>query len=324
MKTVKIDIFAGFLGAGKTTLINKFLQDAYVGEKIALLENEFGEIGIDGDLLKGHDLTIKELANGCICCTLQGNFISGIQELVAAFPLDRILIEPTGIARLPDILLACNEAAKTVDAAINAVITVVDATMFPIMMDVSGEFYQRQIAEGQVIVLSAVQNLEDDMPLAEIVSGLRELNPHAPIFSETWDELEVLRVLQMAEMLGAPGKTAHQAQEEHQERHHHDKEGHHHHHHDNEGYTSYAFYTKGNWSEEDIRDFSQRLQSGEFGVVFRGKGFLPDGETMRKMDYVYGRTDITETSYTGEGKFVLIGKELKEAALADYLGARES
>ncbi len=313
MKTVKIDIMAGFLGAGKTTLINLFLQNAYLGERLALLENEFGEIGIDGDVLSGHNLVVKELANGCICCTLQGNFIAGILELVATHAPDRIVIEPTGVARLSDTVAACEAAAKEAPVAVNAVITVVDATMFPVMMEVGGEFYRQQIREGPVIVLSAVQNLEEDMPLESILAGLAALNPAAPVFSVPWDRLETLHLLQVAEeqTLGMKAGAA-------AERGVHRGE----HRHGREGYVSHSFYDAGCWNEEEIRDFCRRLAAGDFGEIIRGKGFLGDGAIFRKVDYVCGRAAVAAASYPGPGKFVLIGTAIDTEALSRFLRAR--
>ncbi|MEL7566142.1 MAG: DUF1638 domain-containing protein [Dehalobacterium sp.] len=315
-QTVKIDIISGFLGAGKTTLINKLLKEAYIGEKIALLENEFGEISIDGDLFNGYDITVKEIANGCICCTLQGSFVKGIVELVQKYAPDRIIIEPTGIGRLKDILFACTEAAKEVHLAINCIITVVDATMYSIFMEVSGEFYQRQISDGRTIVLSAVQNLSEDDNLPGIINGLRALNPLAPIFDKPWDEVDGLELLQVAEETGLMHHDHHHHQDcnhDHEHDHNHD------HRHDNEGFQSCSFETDKVWTDQEIRDMMQKLAQETCGRVYRAKGFLRTEAGMVKVDYVYGRDEIVSSPYTGPSKFVMIGKDMDENRLEKLL-----
>ncbi|MGI6678710.1 MAG: CobW family GTP-binding protein [Dehalobacterium sp.] len=307
VKPVKIDIISGFLGAGKTTLISKLLQEAYLGEKIALLENEFGEIAIDGDILDHHGITIKEIANGCICCTLQGNFINGIVELVQKNAPDRIIIEPTGLSHLRDIIFACREAAKSVDIAINCIITVVDATRFPMFMEVSGEFYRHQIGEGRTIVLSAVQNLEEEDNLDEIISGIRNLNPHAPIFTKPWDEMDGLELLQVAE---ESGMMSHFPTDSHHHVHHRD-----HHRHGKEDYESFSLRMDKVWTDKEIKELFHNLAEGINGCVFRAKGFLPTEAGMVKVDYVYGRGKTEPSPYTGPGKIVIIGRDLAPQGL---------
>ncbi|ATW23807.1 GTP-binding protein [Candidatus Formimonas warabiya] len=301
-QTIKIDIISGFLGAGKTTLINKLLKEAYIGEKIALLENEFGEIAIDGAFFDGHDITVKEIANGCICCTLQGSFVKGIVELVQKYTPDRIIIEPTGIGRLKDIVFACTEAAKETNIAINCMITVVDATMYPIFIEISGEFYQRQISDGRTIVLSAVQNLSESDNLCGIIDGIRALNPLAPIFAKPWAEMDGLELLQVAEETGLDHRQDFS--------HEHDHDHSHDHHHDNEGFQSCSLETDKVWTEQEIRDMMQKLARRTYGQVFRAKGFLKTAAGMVKVDYVYGRSEIVPSPYTGPGKFVTIGKDI--------------
>lgn len=315
-QTVKIDIISGFLGSGKTTLINKLLMEAYSGEMIALLENEFGEIAIDGTLFDGYDIKVKEITNGCICCTLQGSLVNGIVELVQKYELDRIIIEPTGIGRLKDIVFVCTEAGKKVDITINCIITVVDATMFPILLEVSGDFYQRQISDGRTIVLSAVQNLTEDDSLSEIINGIRVLNPLAPILAKPWDEMDGLELLQVAEEMG----FRHQDHQRHQDCHH---AHNHEHHHDNEGFQSCSFETKTVWTEQEIRDMMQKLAEDTNSQVFRAKGFLKTEAGMVKADYVYGRGEIVPSLYTGSGKFVIIGKNLDEKSLKKILAGEQ-
>ena len=200
MGKIKLEIISGFLGAGKTTLINKLLREAWRGEKTAVLENEFGEIGVDGDLLRGHDLTVREITNGCICCTLKGDFVEGIKELARDYRPDRIVIEPTGIGKLCDILEACRFAADEASVSVHTIMTAAQAPLVSAFLEVSGEFYREQIKSAPVIVLSAVQNLRaGDPPLTETLRQIRELNPGAVIFAEPWDSLDSLKLLAVAE-----------------------------------------------------------------------------------------------------------------------------
>ncbi|MDR1586263.1 MAG: GTP-binding protein [Treponema sp.] len=193
MGKIKLEIISGFLGAGKTTLINKLLREAWRGEKTAVLENEFGEIGVDGDLLRGYDLTVREITNGCICCTLKGDFVEGIKELARDYRPERIVIEPTGIGKLVDIMEACRLAAEDAPVLVHTIMTVVQAPLVSAFLAVSGEFYQEQIKNAPVIVLSAAQDLGGDDPsLPHILRKIRELNLGAVIFAEPWDALDGL------------------------------------------------------------------------------------------------------------------------------------
>jgi G3E family GTPase len=188
MGEIRLDIVSGFLGAGKTTLINKLLREAWQGERIAVLENEFGEIGVDGDLLRGHDLAVREITNGCICCALKGDFVEGIKELARDYRPDRIVIEPTGIGKLADIMDACRLAAEETPVSVHTVMTVAQAPLVSAFLEASGEFYREQIADAPVVVVSAAQNLTgDDPPLPQVLSEIRKLNPDAVLFAEPWD-----------------------------------------------------------------------------------------------------------------------------------------
>ncbi len=308
---VKIDIISGFLGAGKTTLINKLLDEAYTGEALSLLENEFGEIGIDGDLLKGDNLKVMEIANGCICCSLQGDFIDGICELVEKFKPDRVIIEPTGIGKISDIISACKEASKKIDVKVNAIITVVNAITFPIFSNVGGDFFKEQIKDSKVIVLSCVQNITDeDMDLHSIVSYIKEMNPRAVIFSKSWDKLDSIELIATAELLNDDIFYLNDNEEKH----------HHEHHHTLDDFDSYSFYFDKDLEAEDINKFVADLKSGKFGEIFRGKGFIKSCGKFIKLDYVYGETFMEEAIYSGRGKFVIIGKNIIKNELVEFLG----
>ena len=243
----KIDIVSGFLGAGKTTLIKKLLAEAFPGEKLVLIENEFGEISIDGGFLKESGVQISEMSAGCICCSLVGDFHKALKDVQAQFHPDRILIEPSGVGKLSDVIVAVqNTADETDDMKLDSFVTVADATKVKVYMKNFGEFYNNQIESAGTIVLSRTQKLSQEK-LESAVALLREKNPDAAILTTPWDQLDGKAILaaiekvSLADELLAKMRAEHEADEaEHaHEHHHHDHEhahGHeeHEHHHDHE------------------------------------------------------------------------------------------
>ena len=238
----KIDIVSGFLGAGKTTLIKKLLAEAYPGEKLVLIENEFGEINIDGGFLKESGIQISEMSAGCICCSLVGDFNKSLKQVSAQFHPDRILIEPSGVGKLSDVIVAVeNTAAEDPDLKLNSFVTVADATKVKVYMKNFGEFYNNQIESAGTIILSRTQKLTEEK-LQAAVAMLREKNPDAAIITTPWDELDgktILRAIEkvsLADELLAKMRAEHEAEEaEHHHHHHHDEDEHeHHHHHDHD------------------------------------------------------------------------------------------
>ena len=238
----KIDIVSGFLGAGKTTLIKKLLAEAFPGEKLVLIENEFGEISIDGGFLKESGVQISEMAAGCICCSLVGDFHQALKDVQAQFHPDRILIEPSGVGKLSDVIVAVeNTAAETDDMKLNSFVTVADATKVKVYMKNFGEFYNNQIESAGTIVLSRTQKLSQEK-LEAAVAMLREKNPDAAILTTPWDQLDGKTILSamekvsLAEELLAKMREEHAAEEaEHAHEHHeHDHDHEHHHEHDHE------------------------------------------------------------------------------------------
>ena len=241
----KIDIVSGFLGAGKTTLIKKLLAEAYPGEKLVLIENEFGEINIDGGFLKESGIQISEMSAGCICCSLVGDFNKSLKQVSAQFHPDRILIEPSGVGKLSDVIVAVeNTAAEDPELKLNSFVTVADATKVKVYMKNFGEFYNNQIESAGTIILSRTQKLTEEK-LQAAVAMLREKNPDAAIITTPWDELDgktILRAIEkvsLADELLAKMRAEHEAEEaEHHHHHHHDHdedEHGHHHHHDHDG-----------------------------------------------------------------------------------------
>ncbi len=239
----KIDIVSGFLGAGKTTLIKKLLAEAFQGEKLVLIENEFGEISIDGGFLKESGVQISEMSSGCICCSLVGDFNKALKDVHQQFAPDRILIEPSGVGKLSDVIVAVENTVKDVpDMQLNSFVTVADATKVKVYMKNFGEFYNNQIESAGTIILSRTQKLNQEK-LEAAVALLREKNPDAAILTTPWDQLDGKTILSaiekvsLADELLARMRAEHEADEaEHHHHHDHDEEDdhHHEHHHDHD------------------------------------------------------------------------------------------
>ena len=232
---IKVDIFSGFLGAGKTTLIKKLIEEAYKGEKVVLIENEFGEIGIDGGFLKDAGVEINEMNSGCICCSLVGDFGKALEKVIAEFHPDRILIEPSGVGKLSDIIQAV-EDLDLEEVKLNGFTTIVDAKKVKIYMKNFGEFYNNQVEHASSIILSHTKGMEDEK-IEKAVETLREHNPNATIITTDWDALSGTQILAAMEKRDTIEEALHHLEEEHEHHHHHDHDEHdheHHHHHDEE------------------------------------------------------------------------------------------
>ena len=251
----KIDIFSGFLGAGKTTLIKKLIKESFAGQKVVLIENEFGEIGIDGGFLKESGIQINELNAGCICCSLVGDFRTALQQVVEQYHPDRIVIEPSGVGKLSDVTRAVEGVAEHLDVQLNSFVTVADVNKVKMYMKNFGEFYDDQISHASCIILSRTQNATEEK-IAAAVAMLREKNPTATIVTTAWDALtgeQILKAMSTkddfkAELIAMAAKAneehAHEDEdEEHEHHHHHDHDddhdehcccGHHHDHDDDD------------------------------------------------------------------------------------------
>ena len=251
----KIDIFSGFLGAGKTTLIKKLIKESFAGQKVVLIENEFGEIGIDGGFLKESGIQINELNAGCICCSLVGDFRTALQQVVEQYHPDRIVIEPSGVGKLSDVTRAVEGVAEHLDVQLNSFVTVADVNKVKMYMKNFGEFYDDQISHASCIILSRTQNATEEK-IAAAVAMLREKNPTATIVTTAWDALtgeQILKAMSTkddfkAELIAMAAKAneehAHEdEEEEHEHHHHHDHDdehdehcccGHHHDHDDDD------------------------------------------------------------------------------------------
>ena len=235
-KKTKIDIFSGFLGAGKTTLIKKLIKEAFAGEQIVLIENEFGEIGIDGGFMREAGIQVNELNSGCICCSLVGDFREALKKVVETYHPDRILIEPSGVGKLSDVTRAVEGVAEDLPVILNSFVTVADVNKVKMYMKNFGEFYDDQISHASCILLSRTQTASEEK-IAAAVAMLREKNPTATIVTTAWDELtgeQILKAMSTkddfkAELIAMAAKANEKHAEEDEE-----EEHHHHHHHDDE------------------------------------------------------------------------------------------
>ena len=341
----KIDIFSGFLGAGKTTLIKKLIKESFAGQKVVLIENEFGEIGIDGGFLKESGIQINELNAGCICCSLVGDFRAALQQVVEQYHPDRIVIEPSGVGKLSDVTRAVEGVAEHLDVQLSSFVTVADVNKVKMYMKNFGEFYDDQISHASCIILSRTQNATEEK-IAAAVAMLREKNPTATIVTTAWDALtgeQILKAMSTkddfkAELIAMAAKAneehAHEdEEEEHEHHHHHDHDddhdehcccGHHHHHHDHDAdevFTSWGVETAKKFSKADIEHALTELDTGNYGMILRSKGIVDGGaDGWLEFDYVPGEWEVRQRGADVGGKLVVIGSKLDEHAIAALFG----
>ena len=230
----KIDIISGFLGAGKTTLIQKLLKEALQDTKVVLIENEFGEIGIDGGFLKESGVEMKEMNSGCICCSLVGDFGASLQEVLATYAPERILIEPSGVGKLSDVIRAVQNVKTDVEVELSSAVVVVDAAKCKMYAKNFGEFFLNQIEHARIVILSRTGNISEEKT-EKAVEIIREHNKNAVIITTPWDELEGMQILKAMEEKDDWMETLlEETKEQHHEHHHHEHDHEHHHHHDHE------------------------------------------------------------------------------------------
>ena len=338
----KIEIISGFLGAGKTTLIKKMLKEVFPGEKIVLIENEFGEIGIDGGFLKDAGVQITEMNSGCICCSLVGDFGTALKQVIETYAPDRILIEPSGVGKLSDVTKAVMGVAAHEQVELNSSVTVVDGQKCKMYMKNFGEFFNNQVENAGTIVISRTQKMSEDK-LDACVAMLREKNPKAAIITTPWDELKGEQILAAMEHqdLIMKEEMEHLMEEhdhccdhdhDHHDHDHHDHHDHehccdhdHHDHHADEVFSSWGKETPHKYSEEQLREILTRLSDDdECGIILRAKGILPctDG-TWLHFDMVPEEFEVRhgEADYTG--RLCVIGSHLNEEELAKVFGLTE-
>ena len=333
----KIDIISGFLGAGKTTLIKKMLAEAYAGEKLVLIENEFGEISIDGGFLKESGVQVSEMSSGCICCSLVGDFGEALKEVYEQFKPDRILIEPSGVGKLSDVIVAVEDTVKDVpEMALNSYTTVADASKVKVYMKNFGEFYNNQIESAGTIILSRTQKLSQEK-LEAAVALLREKNADAAIITTPWDQIDGKAILGAVEKVSLADELLEAMRHEHEEHeHHHHHEHHHdhgeectcgchdhdhHHHHADEVFTSWGVETVKVFTQSEIERVLTALDSGEYGVILRAKGIVPsEGGKWLHFDYVPEEHEVRGGAADYTGRLCVIGSQLREHELHHLFG----
>lgn len=354
----KIDIISGFLGAGKTTFIKKLLEEAIAGEKVVLIENEFGEIGIDGGFLQDSGIEIREMNSGCICCSLVGDFGRSLSEVLTKYEPDRVIIEPSGVGKLSDVCKAVCDVAGEIDVVLNGSVTVVDAQKCKMYMKNFGEFFNNQIESAGTIVLSRTDVADADK-VAQCVEMIREKNPKAAIVTTPISQLTGAQLLEIiekptddmaAELLEEVKQghhhhdddedeccCGHDHDHEHEHEHHHhgddehecccghDHDHHHHHHHGHDAdeiFTSWGLETSRTISLEKLEAVLNDLAHSEkYGQVLRAKGMLPDENGVwHYFDLVPEETEVREGSPIYTGKVCVIGSNLKEDELKEVFG----
>lgn len=342
----KIDIISGFLGAGKTTLIQKLLEETLKNEKVVLIENEFGEIGIDGGFLKDAGIEVTEMNSGCICCSLVGDFGTALREVVKQYQPDRIIIEPSGVGKLSDVIKAVQDVAGDTELELNSFVTVADAKKCKMYMKNFGEFYNNQVEYAGAVILSRTGDMSEES-LDVCVKLLREHNEKAAIITTPWEQLrgdQILKVMEdgndmVKELLEEEeicpvcgGHHDHEHDHDH-EHHHHDHEYHHdhehhhdcgcghdhHHHHADEVFTSWGRETPKKYGYEELENILKVLSSGDsYGMILRSKGILQTEEgSWVQFDLVPGEYEIREGSADYTGRICVIGSQLKEEKLED-------
>ena len=336
----KIDIISGFLGAGKTTLIKKLIAEAFTGEKLVLIENEFGEIGIDGGFLKEAGIQITEMNSGCICCSLVGDFGAALKEVLEKYSPDRVIIEPSGVGKLSDVIKAVQNIGEGVE--INSTAVVVDAQKCKMYMKNYGEFYNNQIEYAGTVILSRTQKVSDDK-LDTCVKMIREKNDEASIITTPWDDINGKNILEAMEKVNSLEKELMEEHEHHhhdggcccghhhdhdehhhdhdEHEHHHDGEcgcGHHHddheHHHADDVFTSWGVETAHKFTEEELKDILDKLAKGDgYGEVLRAKGIVTpvEGEWFH-FDLVPEETELRRGAADYTGRICVIGANLNE------------
>lgn len=328
---IKVDIISGFLGAGKTTFIKELISKVYGDEKIVLIENEFGEIGIDGLFMKESGIEVTEMNSGCICCTLVGDFSKALKKVREEFSPDRIIIEPSGVGKLSDVARAVSDMRKEADADIENLITIVDGTKAEMYMKNFGEFFNNQIEYADTIVISRTQKI-DEKNLRKCVESIRTKNEKAAIVTTPWEELSAeaikealsrgrnfnLEIMERVDIMEIHEEdhdhSHHHHKENHDNEHHHDHEGHHH---ADEVFDSWGTETVHKFSRSELEDILGLLSTTEsLGNVLRAKGIVED-ENGRwvEFDMVPEETEIRERMPDYTGRVCVIGTHLNEREL---------
>ena len=356
----KITIFSGFLGAGKTTLIKKLIAEAYQNEKLVLIENEFGQIGIDGGFLQDAGVEITEMNSGCICCSLVGDFGEALQKVLDEYQPDRILIEPSGVGKLSDVIRAVQNLDMH-DVELDGFTTVVDAKKCKMYQKNFGEFFDNQITYASCLILSHTQGLNQEK-LDDCVKRLRDKNPTAPIVTTDWNALtgtQLTEAMTQKNTLDDELKSLLEEEKHHEHHHHHHEHEHeehehchhdhdheehehchhehdhkehehcchehehHHHHHADEVFTSWGAETARKYTIEEIQSALESLEDSEtYGMILRAKGIVAgtDGNWIH-YDYIPNSPDVRHGSPATTGRLCVIGSKINESAIAKLFHA---
>jgi len=322
----KIDIISGFLGAGKTTLIKKFLEEALVGEKVVLIENEYGEIGIDGAILKDYGIEIKEMNSGCICCTIAGDFSLALKEILTLYSPDRIIIEPSGVGKLSDVLNGCRKFLIDGSVELNMCIAVVDGIKYKMYLKNFAEFYKNQLTFAKTIILSRTQLMKTEA-VDYILQDIKKFNPNANVVTTEWDKIDGKRIIELAEntddesnldfinnmdlkfmkkhspILKAgvePSKCSHKA-----------------HHHADEVFHVWGKETAKIFNLKKISEVLNKLDQIE-GNIVRAKGIVRvEDNQWIQFDYVPEEVVIRETTPDYTGRICVIGEKFNDLLLSE-------
>lgn len=321
----KIDIISGFLGAGKTTFIKKMIDEAFKGEQIVLIENEFGEVGIDGGFLKDAGIQITEMNSGCICCSLVGDFGKNLNEVITKYHPYRILIEPSGVGKLSDVMKSVIDIEKEQPVKLNALVTVVNALKASKQMKAFGEFFNNQIEYATTVILSRSQNATPEQ-LEFCVKQIQALNPKASVITTDWDAIkgeQILKTMEGQDNLEMKVLAeARHAQDEAEHHHHHDHDDHdheHEHHHADDVFTSWGKETPHKFERAKLEEILKQFVEDD--KILRSKGMVEgtDGKWIY-FDMVPGEYEIRDGEPDYTGRIVVIGTDIHEHELEELFG----
>lgn len=298
---VKVDVISGFLGAGKTTLIKKLLK-AYENEKVVLIENEFGDIGIDGQLIEREGFDVFEIAQGCICCIMKKDFVKLFGKILDEFIPDRIIIEPTGISILSEIIDVLNREEFSEIASINSLITVVDGINYLDHRECFGEFFEDQITNAGTLIISKSQ-MVDKETVDKIIESLKELNKEAPIITHDWSKFNYEEIRDLLHMelkidFNDLFYTEYKPCSDNQ-------------------FDTLAIRTSMKFTHDKLKKVLEKLKNDEFGQVIRAKGFIKGKEVDLEFSYASGEYEIYESKFGSSGKLCIIGKHLNEKGIKE-------
>lgn len=315
--SIKVDIYSGFLGSGKTTLIKKLITEEFSNDRIAIIENEFGEVSIDGDLLKGSNVDIKEISSGCICCSIEGDFKSSIKEIIKMYHPTRIIIEPSGVAKLSDIIKTCKSIKCAENIEINNIFTVIDVTNFKLYLNNYGEFYKDQIINGKTILFSR-SNMIDEKSIEDIINKVREMNKKASIIVSPLQGIESKDILKIAGkdislkeekkisklgdsflkegIFAKEKKVGNRA--------------------DNV-FDTIGFETTKIFTESNLKSIFNKIDiNRNYGLILRGKGLVRvEGGKWVEFHYTPGEFKIKQSRVQSKGKIAIIGEKIDKSKL---------